>query len=164
MIQSPSRPLIQPKPALIQHFLDLDKQLSELQPQLAAKLFDPLKSAIDTTLRKKGAKARLTELAKQIDKAKAQPTADRDVGEGPTQQEVIDTLQAILDGANDQNVQQLLKDAQKQEAEAIKLRAGPLQQQCDQLAADIDKEIQSYGWNDAMHGEYWLIRPDERAS
>ena len=150
------------KPALLSHFIDLHDQQQSLVSEI--KVFKKALAPLVQTIVTKGATdASVRKLADAIKKAESFPKHEPDAsGEGPPKDSVLDALQDILDGASDDAVTARMQAEQAQLAQELQEHAARLTKMKENLDAQIANEISTYGWNDAIHGEYWLIRPDER--
>jgi hypothetical protein len=146
------------EPTLFPEHTERVARLAALTRELNATV-DPMIGIIDKVLARQ-VSGKLTRLKGEIAVLQRQVDARSNAPDAPARQEVLDNLQAIVDAAADEDIVALLEAEKAQRTTEWQERTSELRAQ---LAA-VQREIDDFGWNDAMHGDYWVIRPDERAS
>jgi hypothetical protein len=147
----------QNQPPLMNRYLALRSELDALQASIKEKLADPLARALDAVLAAGTDEDRLRQLQDAIDDVQAQLRVVRDAGDVRTEQEILPALNTLTDLATAEDVATAVRWAQDNADLVSRLRTEMLEKQ-----ASIDAEVERWGWNHAIQGDYWVIRPDER--
>jgi hypothetical protein len=146
------------KPPLIVEYEKLTKDLAALQQQLQVAMVDPIARAVDEVVRSgQDDTSRLLALQEAINETRAKIDFAQDVADTPSEDQLIPVLETLTDLALDEDVTSMVEWA-KQHQEQV----GRLKQQVTELDQRLKDETKKWGWNDAMQGDYWLVRPDER--
>ena len=148
------------KPPLVVEYETLTKDLAALQQQLKATLVDPLAQAVDEVVRGGRDDASvLLALQEAITETRAKIDFAQDVADTPSEEQLLPVLATLTELAMDEDVTTLVEWA-KQHGE----RVASLKREIAELDQRIKDSTRKWGWNDAIHGDYWLVRPDERVT
>jgi len=148
----------QNKPPLIVEYENATEELRALEPQLKAALADPLARALDEVVRSGSDDAsRLVALKDVIEQLLAKLRFVQDAADTPSEDEILPVLATLTELAADEDVTTMVQWAAEHAEEVA-----PLSQKVAELQQKI-KDSKRWGWDDAVQGDYWLVRPDERA-
>ncbi len=146
------------KPPLIVDYEKLTKDLAALQQQLHTVMVDPLARAVNEVVSSgPDDTSRLLALQEAIAETRAKIDIAEDSADTPSEEQLLPVLATLTELAMDEDVISMVAWA-KQHQEQV----GRLKQQVAELDKQIKDETKKWGWNDAMQGDYWLVRPDQR--
>ena len=147
------------KPPLIVNYEKLTKNLAALQQDLHVAMVEPLARAVNEVVSSgQEDTSRLLALQEAIAETRAKIDFAQDVADTPSEEQLIPVLATLTELAMDEDVTSMVAWAEQHQEQV-----GRLKQQIAELDRQIKDETKKWGWNDALHGDYWLVRPDERA-
>lgn len=146
------------KPALIRPYLGYVEELNRFQNDLKTTLADPLFNALDAALRAGNNEESLQVLRLALQEFEDRLQGVEDVADKPSEREIVPVVETLTELVAGEDVTTALEWAR-----ANSDRVSRAKQAIDELSKKIKDELGRWGWNDAMHGEYWLIRPDQRS-
>ena len=121
----------------------------------------PLSIALDEVRRAGSDEDRLAALRQAIFNAQlsAQVTKSTatEMADSPSEDQVLPDLEGLLSLSSEEDTASLIQWA-KDNADTI----ARLRQRIAELEVQKEQTVQRWGWDDAIHGEYFLVRPDER--
>jgi hypothetical protein len=147
----------QNEPPLMSHYLKLRDELAAKQDRINQLLADPLSRALNAVLTAGSDEQQLQQLRQAVDDFQQQLRVVQDAGDVRTEQEILSVLDTLTSLAADVDVATAVQWAQDNADLISRLRT-----EMKEMQASIDAEVERWGWNDAIQGDYWVVRPDER--
>ncbi len=132
--------------------------MAALQQRLKTTLADPLAHALDEIVRSGDEEARLVALQEVIEEFQARLRLAQDIADTPSEDQILSILATLTELAADEDVVTMVEWAAEHAERVSRLR-----QEIEELKQRMRQEINHWGWNGAIHGDCWVIRPDERA-
>ena len=147
--------LEQPPPP-IKAYQALVRRFDALQQTFNSRIADPMTRALNDVHRSGTNETEvLTALQLAIDELRRRSERARDSGDDPTERELEPIIAELLDLAASEDATTIIELADE---------IGQLRLELSALKTQIDSEKASWGWDDAIHGEIFVIRPDERSA
>lgn len=148
------------KPPWLAAYSGLGKAIDELNRTIKELVTDPANTAIDAVRRAGNANERVQAVEEAIEEARQNHRISVDTPEQmadlPSDDVILSNLGTLLQMLNDGDTADIL-----QMAEANREAVSRLKRDIAKLEAERATTVERR-WDDAMHGEYLLIRPDER--
>lgn len=148
-------------PDWIAHYLEIYREVEQLTSDVSRLVSGPLSIALDEVRRAGSDEDRLAALRQAIFNAQlsAQVTKSTatEMADSPSEDQVLPDLEVLLSLSSEEDTASLIQWA-KDNADTI----ARLRQRIAELEVQKEQTVQRWGWDDAIHGEYFLVRPDER--
>ena len=142
-------------PKLIVEYADAIDDLTALNKRITNALADPVIRAIDDAMADGFTDQNLDHLRLAAERLRER-IANQDI-DPIAEEETLPMIEALTEQAADPNTAAMLEwlTAQREPVMRWRQRAQEISERIEQIRSEI-------GWKNAIAGEYWLIRPDER--